>query len=192
MSSLQIFDPFTTTKRDPFSSMTDLMGWTPSSMMGGMMNPFMSSALAPFGNAGNSLWSGPEQRAIANVLSADFIENPHEYRLIVNLPGVHAENLEVELRDQSIVVSGHSDRYHEETEENVIRKERHHGDFTRTFPLPKNCSQDIKTNLYNGVLTVTCPKLARTPDVVRKLAITQSEPVKGHKTEKAKKSRTGN
>ena len=192
MSNLQLFDPFTTTKRDPFASMTDLTGWNPSSLMSGMMDPFRSSALAPYRDAGNSIWSGPEQRYIANVFAADFIESPEEFRLIMNLPGVQAENLTCELRDDTIIISGHSDRYHEETDENVVRKERHHGDFTRRFPFPPDCSRDVKTNLYNGVLTVTCPKVTPSSDVVRKLAITQSEPDKGHKTEKAKKSRAGN
>lgn len=92
---------------------------------------------------------------------ADVKEYPSSYAVVVDMPGVAAADIKVQLEEESrvLVVSGERRR---EKEEGVkfLRMERRHGKFMRKFPLPENADvEGISAVSREGVLTVTVPKL---------------------------------
>ena len=88
----------------------------------------------------------------------DLYETPSAYVITAELPGLKREDLDIQLVDGSLTLSGvraeravACEQYH--------RVERGHGSFSRTFHLPVPVDADrILADLHDGVLTVTCPK----------------------------------
>src|SRR5690349_11436988 len=88
----------------------------------------------------------------------DLFETPDAYVVTAELPGLNREDLQIDLRDGRLTLSGvrrevggECERYH--------RMERGHGTFSRTFQLPIPIdSENIAADLRDGVLRVVCPK----------------------------------
>ena len=88
----------------------------------------------------------------------DLLETPDGYIITAELPGVRREDLDIQLHDGRLILSGVRrepgmpfEQYH--------RVERGHGSFSRTFHLHAPVdSKRIVADLRDGVLTVTCPK----------------------------------
>ncbi|KAL0311842.1 UNVERIFIED_CONTAM: class II heat shock protein [Sesamum radiatum] len=91
---------------------------------------------------------------------ADVKEYPSSYVFIVDMPGIGAGDIKVQLEDDNIlVVSGERKR---EKEEGVkyLRMERRLGKFMRKFALPENANTEaISAVCRDGVLVVTVEKL---------------------------------
>jgi HSP20 family protein len=90
-------------------------------------------------------------------LLADVEETEDGYVIEVELPGVRAEDLDVEVRDDRLWIRGEvKDR--ERTGE-VRHQSRYHGRFEHVLPLPPGTDPDrIDAALSDGVLTVRVPK----------------------------------
>ena len=88
----------------------------------------------------------------------DLYETPDHYVLIAEVPGVQQNDLDIQLHDGNLTVSGvrreggaPCEQYH--------RVERGPGSFSRTFHLPHAVDRErITADLRDGVLTITCPK----------------------------------
>ena len=88
----------------------------------------------------------------------DVHETPDEYVITAELPGVSRSDIQIEVGDGRIQISGQRperdvpcEQYH--------RVERGHGQFSRTFELPLPVDGErVTADLRNGVLTVICPK----------------------------------
>ncbi|KAI3468086.1 hypothetical protein Pfo_024749 [Paulownia fortunei] len=91
---------------------------------------------------------------------ADVKEYPSSYVFIVDMPGIAAGDIKVQLEDDNVlVVSGERKR---EKEEGVkyLRMERRLGKCMRKFSLPENANTDaISAVCRDGVLVVTVEKL---------------------------------
>jgi HSP20 family protein len=90
----------------------------------------------------------------------DLHETPDSYVVTAEVPGLTREDVEIQMRDGRLTLSGRRrergapcERYH--------RVERGHGSFSRTFQLPIPVDAErIAADLRDGVLRVTCPKSA--------------------------------
>ena len=83
-----------------------------------------------------------------------------------DLPGIDKENVELNLRENLLVISAQKGKEEETEKEGYLRKERSFMRYYREIPLPDNVTEDGATaQLKNGVLTVTLPK---TKDVTEK------------------------
>jgi len=75
------------------------------------------------------------------------------------LPGVKAEDVNVSVEGNTLVLAGEKKESSEGGDENFRYAERRYGSFTRTVPLPGNIQADkIQAKYRDGVLTVTLPK----------------------------------
>lgn len=90
-------------------------------------------------------------------------ESDGELELTMDLPGISAEEVDIELSGNTLRISGeHQEEKKEDTEEKgrrYHRIERQEGSFYRSIELP--CSVDeekITAECKNGVLKVTLPK----------------------------------
>ncbi|XP_060208561.1 18.8 kDa class II heat shock protein-like [Lycium barbarum] len=95
---------------------------------------------------------------------ADVKEYPNSYVFIVDMPGIKATEIKVQLEnDNVLVVSGERKRDKEKDEKEgvkYLRMERRVGKFMRKFVLPDNANMDaISAVCKDGVLQVTVEKL---------------------------------
>ena len=98
-------------------------------------------------------------RAAAWVPRTDVIDDGKAYRLLLDLPGVELKEVEINVENNILTISG--DRGAAQTRENEVykRRERIFGRFERTFSLPEHIDVDgISAVGKNGVLTLTVPK----------------------------------
>jgi HSP20 family protein len=88
----------------------------------------------------------------------DIFESSESIVLRVEVPGIEQPALDVEIKDNSLIVRG--DRKFEEVEgRNYQQVERAYGTFRRVFSLPVPVQQDqIHAVLKNGVLEITLLK----------------------------------
>ncbi|MFW5957646.1 MAG: Hsp20/alpha crystallin family protein [Desulfosalsimonas sp.] len=85
-------------------------------------------------------------------------ETKGAYILRAELPGVSAEDLDIQATGRNITISGERKI---ETDQNATyhRRERSEGRFSRALTLPGDIDRDkIEASLKDGVLTVSVPK----------------------------------
>ncbi|KAL0058994.1 hypothetical protein AAF712_014290 [Marasmius tenuissimus] len=75
------------------------------------------------------------------------------------LPGLKKEDVNIDVRDGRLTVSGETKISSDHEEDGYAIRERRFGRFARTLQLPKGVKEEeIKASLEDGVLTVTFPK----------------------------------
>jgi len=74
------------------------------------------------------------------------------------LPGLDAKDVNVEILEDQIVLTGELKKEEEIKEDNYYRTERQYGHFERAIPLPNRVRDaDAKATFKNGVLTIRAP-----------------------------------
>ncbi len=123
---------------------------------------------ARFGGFGEALWA-PQVETFER-----------EGRLVIraDLPGLTKDDVNVEINDDSIVLSGERRNENEEKREGYYRSERSYGSFYRQIPLPEGVdADDANATFRDGVLEITM-KAPQLEAHSRRLEITEggSEP----------------
>lgn len=104
-------------------------------------------------------------------------ENPTEYLLTAELPGISPENIEVSVVDGVLTLKGskEEERRSEDKERTFHMWEREYGKFERTFRFPLEVEDEkVSAEFTNGVLTIKVPKAkearmpARTVPIAKK------------------------
>lgn len=105
----------------------------------------------------------------------DVTETESEIRVSMDLPGMRAEDVNVELENNVLTISGERREERNEGEEGRFQlAERRWGEFSRSFVLPREVEGDrIDAQYRDGVLTVTIPKAESARR--RRIQIGQSE-----------------
>lgn len=89
----------------------------------------------------------------------DVSETDDRYMLRMDIPGLSKKDLNIELRDDTLTISGERKSEHEENGESIRRVERSYGRFFRSFTLPHASDKDkVKARMDEGVLTIEVPK----------------------------------
>jgi HSP20 family protein len=114
------------------------------------------SGLAPRGFFGSSL--GREGRGLWSP-AVEVFERGDQLVIRADLPGLKREDVQVEVQDNALVLSGERRSEHEENQQGLYRSERSYGSFCRTIPLPEGVSpDDVRGSFKDGVLEITMPK----------------------------------
>ena len=89
----------------------------------------------------------------------DVVETENAFQLVIDLPGINKEDVEISLHEGILTVRGErSERVLEESE-SALRTERFSGAFSRAFKMPSEIAEkDIAAKLDNGVLVIDLPK----------------------------------
>jgi HSP20 family protein len=91
----------------------------------------------------------------------DLVETEDDLVLRADLPGLDRGDVEIEVKDGVLTISGERKAQHEEKREGFHRVERSFGRFSRSLELPKGVDPDsISANFERGVLEVRMPKPA--------------------------------
>jgi HSP20 family protein len=89
----------------------------------------------------------------------DLVETEGDFVLKADLPGLTEEDVNIEVEENVLTVSGERKSEHEDKSEGYVRVERSYGSFRRSLTLPKGVDAEAVTaNFDNGVLEVHIPK----------------------------------
>lgn len=92
----------------------------------------------------------------------DIYENEDEIVLSAEIPGIDMEDVDVQVRDNTLTLKGERKMEKPVKQENFHRVERVYGKFMRAFSLPASVDQErISANYSRGVLDIKMPKTAR-------------------------------
>ena len=103
----------------------------------------------------------PINARTTNILTpkVDIHENEQEFEFLLELPGVRKEDLQIELEQDVLYVSGERKVAEETKETNVHRMEQFYGSFHRSFHLPQGLDKENITAQYqDGILRLTIKK----------------------------------
>lgn len=89
--------------------------------------------------------------------AVDIFDEEGAIVLVVEVPGMTSEDLQVQVEGNLLTLSG--ERRQEPSQGKVHRTERAYGAFRRSFTLPKTVDGDaIDASLKDGILTLRLPK----------------------------------
>ena len=96
--------------------------------------------------------------------AVDVTETPDAVVLSAELPGLEQKAVKISLDNGVLTITGEKAQERREGEEGNVDylSERFYGSFQRAFTLPRSVDPErICADFWNGVLTVTLPKLAQ-------------------------------
>ena len=89
----------------------------------------------------------------------DLVERESEFVLRADLPGLSEEDVNIEVEDNVLTISGERKSEHEERTEGYYRLERASGNFSRSLTLPEGVDPEkVQASFDRGVLEVRIPK----------------------------------
>ena len=89
----------------------------------------------------------------------DVVETDDHFVLRADLPGMTESDVNIELDDNVLTISGERKSEHEQSREGYYRVERASGSFSRSLTLPEGVdAEGIQASFDNGVLEVRIPK----------------------------------
>ena len=93
-------------------------------------------------------------------------EDEKAYYIEVDLPGVKKEDIKVDIKDNTLTISGERKFKEEVKEEDYYKIETSIGKFSRTFTLPEDADiENIDAKNENGVLDIVIPKVKKEESV---------------------------
>src|SRR4051812_47534269 len=133
---------------DPTRELTSLQG-----EMNRLFNTFFDTPTAGNGGGGYRRW----------VPAMDLVETEDAYVLRADLPGVSEDEVQIEVENDVLTVSGERKAEHEEKGEGYYRVERAFGGFSRSLTLPEGVDAEaVAASVDKGVLEVRIPKPEQT------------------------------
>jgi HSP20 family protein len=115
----------------------------------GEMNRLFNSFFDEGGNGSQRRWAP----------AVDLVEREDSLVLKADLPGMSENDVQIEVRDNVLMISGERTAEHEEKQNGYYRVERAFGHFSRSLQLPGGVdTSGIAASFENGVLEITIPK----------------------------------
>lgn len=89
----------------------------------------------------------------------EMFERENELVIRADLPGLKKDNVQIELRDDSVVIQGERQEERKEEREGFYSTERTYGRFYREIPLPEGADTNEATATFrDGVLEIAIPR----------------------------------
>lgn len=118
------------------------------------MNRLFSDVLRGFEEGGEE---GRRDWAFNPVVDVE--QGDKQYEISVELPGVRQEDVNVEMVEDLLTISGSKERKQTRGEGENRQSERIYGSFQRAFRLPEDAVPDnVQAQFSDGVLTITVPR----------------------------------
>ena len=103
-------------------------------------------------------WSGWTNYQ-TNLPKVNIVESNDDFRVEVAAPGLHKDDFQVELDNDTLVIQSMNNTESGDNELNYRRKEFDYGVFKRSFHLPNTVEvENIQANYENGILRLVIPK----------------------------------
>ena len=130
-----------------------LVRWDPARELDSLQGELNRAFDTFFGGRGNDV------RARRWIPAMDLMETEDSLVLRADLPGMSEDDIEIEIKDNVLTVSGERKSEDEQRGEGYYRVERAFGSFARSLTLPEGVSADeVAANFDRGVLEVRIPK----------------------------------
>ena len=130
-----------------------LIRWEPAreiQTMNRLFNTFFDSA---------SVSNGGQAVARRWIPAMDVVETDDNFVLRADLPGLSEQDVNIEVEDNVLRISGERTAAHEQKGKGYYRVERSWGAFSRSLTLPEGVDAEaVKASFNNGVLEVQIPK----------------------------------
>lgn len=102
----------------------------------------------------------------------DIFEEGDNFVVKAEIPGMKKEDIEVNLTDDMVTISGEKKQEEKVEKKDYYRLERSYGSFTRSFRLPKEIQTDkAKATFKDGVLEIKVPKTEEAKKKEKKIPI---------------------
>ena len=89
----------------------------------------------------------------------DIAETDKEFEVQLHVPGVKKEEINVDLNNKTLTISGERKFENNKEEKNFRSVESYYGSFRRSFQLPDLIDKDkIDASYTDGILTIVLPK----------------------------------
>jgi HSP20 family protein len=119
------------------------------------MNRLFNTAFGDLPNGGTGT-GGAARRWMP---AMDLLETDEDFVLRADLPGMTEADVNIELEDNVLTLSGERKAEHEDKREGFYRLERAFGAFSRSLTLPKGVDPEgVNASFDHGVLEVRIPK----------------------------------
>lgn len=119
---------------------------------------FREDFFAPFTSVGNSF-------------RVDLQETDDAYVIKADLPGISKENITLGFANDYLTIAAKRNDEIEENKNNYLRRERHYGEFSRSFYIRNVREENIDAEFKDGVLTVSLPKKEKNITVNKSIPI---------------------
>ena len=124
--------------RDPFGMLRDEMSDLRSRLFGEEDGGWLAGAAAP---------------------SLDLAETDNAVEVRMDIPGVKAKDIDIQLNGNMLTVTAQRDEEKEEKGRTFHRVERHTGRYSRSLVLPCTVAEsEVAADYRDGVLSITLPK----------------------------------
>lgn len=106
------------------------------------------------------------------VPAAELQETPEDLRLTLELPGINAQELDIQVTAEAVSISGERKPEAKTDEQGMTRSEFRYGQFRRVVPLPKRVDNtEVKAEYKDGLLLLILPKAASEKNKVVKVNV---------------------
>ncbi|MDU8913377.1 Hsp20/alpha crystallin family protein [Aestuariicoccus sp. MJ-SS9] len=144
--------------------------WSLRDEIDDLFEDFYRGGLAPL----RRRWKGAMPALGALSPNLDVIDKEDELRITADLPGMAEKDIDIEVTDHNLTISGEKKEEKEEgdKEGDYYLSERRFGSFKRSIALPEGIEHDkIEATFANGVLTIRLPKTAEARQPGRKIEV---------------------
>lgn len=105
-------------------------------------------------------------------LAVDLYEEGNNVIAKMNVPGIDADNIKVEVHDTHLHISGKREEKEEEKGKDYYRKEIRCGSFERVVSLPCAVHEaGVIAELSDGVLKITMPKSVKEEEKIKTIKV---------------------
>ncbi|HSF73380.1 MAG TPA: Hsp20/alpha crystallin family protein [Microcoleus sp.] len=109
---------------------------------------------------------------ITFVPPAEIDDTPEAIHLKLEIPGMEAKDLDVQVTAEAVAISGERREETKSEEKGMTRSEFRYGSFRRVIPLPARVQNDrVEAEYKNGVLHLNLPKAEEEKNRVVKVQI---------------------
>jgi HSP20 family protein len=99
------------------------------------------------------------ERSLVRVPAAEMKETQEAIHLKLEVPGIEAKNLDVQVTENAVSISGERKEETQTEENGVTKSEFHYGKFQRVIPLPARIQNtQVQAEYKDGILSLTLPK----------------------------------
>ncbi|NET31419.1 MAG: Hsp20/alpha crystallin family protein [Cyanothece sp. SIO1E1] len=112
---------------------------------------------------------------LTRIPAAELEETPDAVHLRLEIPGMDAKDLDVEVTENTVSIRGERKSETKSEESGTIRSEFHYGKFQRLIPLPARIQNTkVEAEYKDGILNLTLPKTEAAQNKMVKLNLSQA------------------
>lgn len=114
-------------------------------------------------------------KRFSRIPAAELEETPDAIHLKVEIPGMEAKDLDVQVTEEAVSISGERKSETKAEEKGTTHSEFYYGKFQRVIPLPARIQNtNVQAEYKDGILNLTLPKTEAEKNKVVKVNINQS------------------